>query len=344
LEGVSKTQQQMFQRTMSEWTRFRSELETERTALLTQVHHLSDEVLLEKRLGIAQLCLLLVVLVFMAFTRGTRTETRFIDEASPRVGNARRWRGRSEDWGGGWKLPRSPSRAKAAIAAVLASSAPATKIPASSPPERSKFIFPPSAPSSPGPLVPISFNAPLLATPSRAQRIMRDASRPRVNSNPSSPRRLHNQSLSVGGRRELLYPHPHYTARSKLAKMAHMHEVKVRKRKVSFEGDRLGDSERGRDRGEASVGQENTYVQPRHSRERQERDVVVVSDGDSDAIRRDGRIPRANLVPSTSDRGLVSLDSAYGGVKDDVDPEVIEDVALGFSDSWEDTSDVDSDR
>jgi len=123
-----------------------------------------------------------------------------------------------------------------------------------------------------------------------------------------------------------------------------MHEVKVRKRKVSFEGDRLGDSERGRDRGEASVGQENTYVQPCHSRERQERDVVVVSDGDSDAIRRDGRIPRANLVPSTSDRGLVSLDSAYGGVKDDVDPEVIEDVALGFSDSWEDTSDVDSDR
>jgi len=136
-----------------------------------------------------------------------------------------------------------------------------------------------------------------------------------------------------------------------------MHEVKVRKRKVSFEGNRLG--ERGRDRASdtstsaVAAGKENAYSPARRSRERKlerrrdEPDVALVVDSDSDDTRRDGGIPRGNLVPSTSGRGLVPLGTAYGvgGSKDVVvDPELDEDVVLGFNDSWEDTSDVDSDR
>jgi len=49
-------------------------MEEERSELLDRVNHLTEEVTLEKRLGIAQLCLLLTVLIFMALTRGSRTD------------------------------------------------------------------------------------------------------------------------------------------------------------------------------------------------------------------------------------------------------------------------------
>lgn len=78
----------MYQRTVQEWERQRLRLEFEHGELLSRVNYLAEEVriplfkgcfllncfsfkvILEKRLGIAQLCLLLAVLVFMGLTRG----------------------------------------------------------------------------------------------------------------------------------------------------------------------------------------------------------------------------------------------------------------------------------
>ncbi|KAI6123683.1 UNC-like C-terminal-domain-containing protein [Pisolithus croceorrhizus] len=71
LESIEQMQSQMYLRTVQEWERQRLRLELEHSELLSRVNHLTDEVVLEKRLGIAQLCLLLAVLVFMGFTRGT---------------------------------------------------------------------------------------------------------------------------------------------------------------------------------------------------------------------------------------------------------------------------------
>ncbi|KAI6027799.1 UNC-like C-terminal-domain-containing protein [Pisolithus microcarpus] len=71
LESIEQMQSQMYMRTVQEWERQRLRLELEHSELLSRVNHLTDEVVLEKRLGIAQLCLLLAVLLFMGFTRGT---------------------------------------------------------------------------------------------------------------------------------------------------------------------------------------------------------------------------------------------------------------------------------
>ncbi|PFH54020.1 hypothetical protein AMATHDRAFT_805 [Amanita thiersii Skay4041] len=74
LEGIGRAQSQAYQRTVQEWERQRGQMQVEYRELLTMVEYLSDEIMLEKRLGIAQLCLLLAVLVFMALTRGSRGE------------------------------------------------------------------------------------------------------------------------------------------------------------------------------------------------------------------------------------------------------------------------------
>ncbi|KIK34217.1 hypothetical protein CY34DRAFT_813079 [Suillus luteus UH-Slu-Lm8-n1] len=70
LQSVSRIQAQMYQRTVHEWERQRLRLEFEHSELLSRVNYLAEEVTLEKRLGIAQLCLLLAVLVFIGLTRG----------------------------------------------------------------------------------------------------------------------------------------------------------------------------------------------------------------------------------------------------------------------------------
>ncbi|KAG1844651.1 UNC-like C-terminal-domain-containing protein [Suillus subalutaceus] len=59
LQSISRIQAQMYQRTVHEWERQRLRLEFEHSELLSRVNHLAEEVTLEKRLGIAQLCLLL---------------------------------------------------------------------------------------------------------------------------------------------------------------------------------------------------------------------------------------------------------------------------------------------
>ncbi|KDQ34056.1 hypothetical protein PLEOSDRAFT_172263 [Pleurotus ostreatus PC15] len=72
LDGIGKGQAQMFSRTVKEWEKYRNRADNQYVELVHRVNYLADEVMLEKRLGIAQLCLLLAVLVFMGLTRGSR--------------------------------------------------------------------------------------------------------------------------------------------------------------------------------------------------------------------------------------------------------------------------------
>ncbi|KAJ6584369.1 UNC-like C-terminal-domain-containing protein [Mycena capillaripes] len=73
-DGVGKAQAQTHARTLLEWERQRKRVDAEYRELMRRVEYLSDEIVLEKRLGIAQLLLLLAVLVFMSLTRGSRGE------------------------------------------------------------------------------------------------------------------------------------------------------------------------------------------------------------------------------------------------------------------------------
>ncbi|KAI0715604.1 hypothetical protein C8T65DRAFT_694654 [Cerioporus squamosus] len=74
-------------------------LEDEQRDLLHRVNYLTDKVVLEKRLGIAQLCLLLTVLVFMALTRGSRGE--YAHPPGPRTsGSMREWGRRTLSFSG----------------------------------------------------------------------------------------------------------------------------------------------------------------------------------------------------------------------------------------------------
>ncbi|TDL19764.1 hypothetical protein BD410DRAFT_791930 [Rickenella mellea] len=126
LEGIGKAQAQFFQRTSQDWLTQRDKLEREYVELLSRVNYLADEVILEKRLGIAQLALLLTVLVFMALTRGSRGES-FISHT--RVGGSsvslkggfgrrnslREWGRRNLSFSGEWVKrfrSRSPTPAK----------------------------------------------------------------------------------------------------------------------------------------------------------------------------------------------------------------------------------------
>ncbi|SPO29684.1 uncharacterized protein UTRI_05506 [Ustilago trichophora] len=72
IESLKRRQHVDLQRAIFEFDVHRQQAEIERRALLREVHILAEEVLLEKRLSIAQLILLLVVFVFVGLTRGSR--------------------------------------------------------------------------------------------------------------------------------------------------------------------------------------------------------------------------------------------------------------------------------
>ncbi|KAF8635822.1 hypothetical protein AX15_000021 [Amanita polypyramis BW_CC] len=103
LEGIGRAQWQAHQRTVQEWEKQRQKLQMEIREVLVIVEYLSDEITLEKRLGIAQLCLLLLVLVFIALTRGSRGEPLLIRHDMPtgaRLSKNKYWR----DWRMRWNL------------------------------------------------------------------------------------------------------------------------------------------------------------------------------------------------------------------------------------------------
>lgn len=72
IESLKRRQQVDLQQAIFEFDKHRQQTDAERRALLAQVHILSNEVILEKRFGIAQLVLLLGLFVFMAMTRGSK--------------------------------------------------------------------------------------------------------------------------------------------------------------------------------------------------------------------------------------------------------------------------------
>ncbi|KAJ7051823.1 UNC-like C-terminal-domain-containing protein [Mycena amicta] len=67
-EGVARGQAQ-------KWDRQRKRVDAEQRELIARVEYLNGEIILEKRLGVAQLLLLLAVLVFLTLTRGSPSTT-----------------------------------------------------------------------------------------------------------------------------------------------------------------------------------------------------------------------------------------------------------------------------
>ncbi|KAJ3829337.1 UNC-like C-terminal-domain-containing protein [Lentinula raphanica] len=102
LDGIAKAQAQRFQRNLIEWENQRLKLETDYNELITRVEYLSDEITLEKRLGIAQLCLLLAVIVFVGLTRGSRGES-LVEHGPLRLNRSMRdWSRRHLSFSGHW--------------------------------------------------------------------------------------------------------------------------------------------------------------------------------------------------------------------------------------------------
>ncbi|KAK0460009.1 UNC-like C-terminal-domain-containing protein [Desarmillaria tabescens] len=106
LDGLGKAQAQMYQKTLREWDKQRLRIEMDYRELANRVDYLSNEIILEKRLGIAQLCLLLAVLIFMGLTRGSRSE-----EHGPLMfrRSMREWGRRHLSFSGDWFTNRSRS-------------------------------------------------------------------------------------------------------------------------------------------------------------------------------------------------------------------------------------------
>ncbi|KAJ7599883.1 UNC-like C-terminal-domain-containing protein [Mycena floridula] len=102
LDGITKARSQTYQRRVTEWEQQRLRLESEYRELMSKVDYLSEEIVLEKRLGIAQLCLLMAVLVFMGLTRGSRGEP--LMEHGPVMFNKsmKDWSRRHLNFSGNW--------------------------------------------------------------------------------------------------------------------------------------------------------------------------------------------------------------------------------------------------
>lgn len=99
LEGIGRAQAQLYERSINDFERHRREMDIEQRALISQVNLYTSQVVLEKRLGIAQLCLLLAVLVFLSVTRGSPGEFH----VPPRRADAmRKWGQRSLALSGDW--------------------------------------------------------------------------------------------------------------------------------------------------------------------------------------------------------------------------------------------------
>ncbi|KAI9453243.1 UNC-like C-terminal-domain-containing protein [Lactarius psammicola] len=101
LEGIGRAQAQLYERSINDFEKHRREMDIEQRALISQVNYLAEEVVLEKRLGIAQLCLLLAVLVFLSVTRGSPGEFH-VPPPPNRADSMREWGRRSLGLSGDW--------------------------------------------------------------------------------------------------------------------------------------------------------------------------------------------------------------------------------------------------
>ncbi|KAF8194198.1 hypothetical protein BJ912DRAFT_959739 [Pholiota molesta] len=198
---------------LDSWQRQRSQLESDYVDLVFRVEHLCPR----ETLGVAQLCLLLAVLVFMGLTRGSRAEA-LIDHGSSRLNRSvREWGGRhfrlSGSWAGRFKGKNLEIRTSRRNSPSSSRSTSRTRTPQTStrpkpisaksyppqPPSRSQngndtFHFPSSS-SSKMPLDPININTAPIGTEYfiRPRTISNPRSRaPSLRSTPAN-RRLHLQ-------------------------------------------------------------------------------------------------------------------------------------------------------
>ncbi|KAG8999751.1 hypothetical protein FRB93_013123 [Tulasnella sp. JGI-2019a] len=75
LQGLGKSQQRLLERAIMELEQQKKAMDEELSRLATDIQTLSREVIIEKRLGFLQLCLLIFLFVFMTLTRGSREST-----------------------------------------------------------------------------------------------------------------------------------------------------------------------------------------------------------------------------------------------------------------------------
>ncbi|KIJ59034.1 hypothetical protein HYDPIDRAFT_118855 [Hydnomerulius pinastri MD-312] len=256
LEGIGRMQAQMYQRTVHEWERQRLRLELEHGELLSRVNYLTDEVVLEKRLGIAQLCLLLAVLVFMGLTRGAPSveQPQAVLNRSTREWGARNLSlgsSREASWNPLRLRSRSPTvqrgpasaRVEKATGTDMRIAFPTPVLATAAKPHPSATTFSPrntpkaskSASTSASSLHKRSHTPSSFRTPTR--------SRPLVSVDPQTlPRALPITRSSSS----IVSAHPSTRSAKRWARTAHLHEVKaVRERRSSGSGRR---AEKDRDR------------------------------------------------------------------------------------------------
>lgn len=236
LEGIGKAQAQTYQRSMHEFDRYRRKLEIEHGELLSRVNYLADEVVLEKRLGIAQLCLLLAVLVFMSLTRGSRVEGMIDHRAAAmldgisRSSSMRDWGRRTLSFSGDW-VSRFKAKDPAHSTPGLSNSSRKhadgkIQFPSRSTPPQNENIKPSrkaesDRPHKTGgrPHTPTS-----LRTPGSRYLIHR---RPLTPTGNSSPRPLIQRSNSQGTPHGFALVGPVPKSAKRWARTAHLHEVKT---------------------------------------------------------------------------------------------------------------------
>ncbi|KAI5996010.1 hypothetical protein F5J12DRAFT_958574 [Pisolithus orientalis] len=196
--------------------------------LLSRVNHLADEVVLEKRLGIAQLCLLLAVLVFMGFTRGAP----YVEQSQADFNrSARQWGTRPLGLGsnkelGGW----NPLRLRSLSPTVQRNGA--EKMPGS----EARMAFPSSTSQRQPSFIDLTpRHLPRESVPSSTSSLHKHFHGHHSTRTPTR----HRQVLSVDPRSipqvlpiaksnsSTASPHPTPRSTKRLARTAHLHEVKL---------------------------------------------------------------------------------------------------------------------
>jgi hypothetical protein len=338
LEGIAQAQARRLDRALDELALLRERDTIAKTELAARVEYLADEIELEKRLGIAQLLLLLAVLIFMALTRGAVAGAPPRGSVRPARDNLRGQRRHTLSFSGDLVTrPRADSGgATTAVAAASAAAAVATQGSTSvrSPSPRVRLLSDASNDDSPRRIVtprPIH-PVPGLRTP--LSRYFREHSTPPPphggSRRPPPPFRANSVSvLAFAG----VGPVPRSAKR--WARTAHLHEVPRRGRAEQLREHAVGTDER-------------RFTSARESRERleDENDPGLGRGGSMSArlIPRDGspvlkgslgrRGPLMPLAPISAPPVIVTAGSNMNGlVADETDGDVWVDTDADMSEA-----------
>lgn len=164
LEAATRTQRTAYQKAIGQWEKERVQMIMEYNQMRSKVDHLTEEIVLEKRLGVFQLVLLLAVLVFLGLTRGSRGEAIVVSGSN---GTVREWSRRNLSLSGDWGrfVGRSTSRGPLRTSVTVSRPSSPSKVTATLHSE-DKIHFPrsdhPGSRNGPVPFEPIQLNtAPL---------------------------------------------------------------------------------------------------------------------------------------------------------------------------------------